>query len=350
MIIKTRLSFIIEPMKPLLTALIFFKCIFCYSTEELLLLDQHLELKGDTVLEYSFMLAEGDVIVLDISEKGRSKLAGISFSRYDGTSLFERKNFREIIGRELAIVETSAYVVKIVNSSKSKRRVQIKMIRLVAPNSPIKSTSVDWTVQRDTVWSFSKRKILVPDTTPVLLNTSNNKVSSITAINGNSSRTLIDFELPEGTVAWSYFIGTNEEGARAFSSAVQGFADNGGALLMKLPGYAPLIALAAYGYSAINQLYGSDNVKYWIVDSWEQAKAFKEGEYFYWIKQGDVVADAYRMNGPLIGKVYICLKNDNVMQSIEVHFNATALTVKFHEEEITEKTFYVQERMVPRIE
>jgi hypothetical protein len=309
--------------------------LFAFGTEEQLLLDQHVELKGDTVLEYSFMLAEGDVIVLDITEKGRSKLAGMSFSRYDGTSLFERKNFREITGLELTIVETSAYVLKIVSSSNSKRRVQIKMIRVLASNSPIKSTTVDWTVQRDTVWSFSKKKILVPDTTPVLLNTSNNKVSSIMAMNGNSSRTLIDFELPEGTVAWSYFIGTNEEGASAFSGAVQSFVDNGGALFMKLPGYAPLIALAAYGYTAINQLHGSDNVKYWIVDSWGQAKAFKEEKYFYWVKQGDVVADSYRMNGPLVGKVYICLKNDNLVDPIEVHFNATSLVVKYHEEELT---------------
>jgi hypothetical protein len=34
----------------------------------------------------------------------------------------------------------------------------------------------------------------------------------------------------------------------------------------------------------------------------------------------------------------------------KVLFKATALTVKFHEEEITEKTFCVPERMVPRIE
>jgi hypothetical protein len=337
-------------MKTILTTGTLLFCLFAFGKEEQLLLDQHLELKGDTVLEYSYMLSAGDVIVLDITEKGRSKLAELSFSKYDGTGLFERKNFREIIGRELQIAETSAYVLKVRSSSKSKRRVQIKVLRILAPNSPIKSTSVQWAVQRDTVWSFSKKKILVPDTTPVLLNTSNNKVSSITAINGNSSRTLIDFELPEGTVAWSYFIGTNEEGARAFSSAVQSFADNGGALFMKLPGYAPLIALAAYGYSAINQLYGSDNVKYWIVDSWEQAKAFKEEKYFYWIKQGDVVVDSYRMTGPLTGKVYVCLKNDNIVDPIEVHFNATALTVKFHEEEVTEKTFYVQERMVPRVE
>lgn len=337
-------------MKPILTLLLLLQCILSYCSEEQLLLDQHLELKGDTVLEYSYMLAAGDVILLDITEKGRSKLAEMSFSKYDGTVLFERKNFREIVGRELHMAETSAYVLKIKSSSKSKRRVQIKILRILAPNAPIKSTSVNWELQRDTVWSFAKKTILVPDTTPVLLNTSKNKVSSVTAINGNSSRTLIDFELPAGTVAWSYFIGTNEEGANAFSSAVQSFADNSGALFMKLPGYSPLIALAAYGYSAINQLYGSDNVKYWIVDSWEQAKAFRDGKYFYWIKQGDVVADSYRMNGPLAGKVYVCLKNDNLVHSIEVHFSATALTVKFHEEEVTAKTFYVQERMVPKVE
>ena len=153
------------------------------------------------------------------------------------------------------------------------------------------------------------------------------KVSSKNAINGNNNTTIVDFSLPKNTVSWSYYIGVGNEGAKAYTDAKESFLKSAVKVISTFSGYGIMAELGLHGVNMFQKAQGGDNIKYWFIQDEKSVKAFRNNQKFYQYKQGDVVNDASQMKKPLVGKVYLGLQNDNLIEPVEVFVKVTAITV-----------------------
>jgi hypothetical protein len=85
------------------------------------------------------------------------------------------------------------------------------------------------------------------------------------------------------------------------------------------------IALKGIAYFGIPD--NADNLEYYFVKDYLNARNFMSGVQFYQFGKGDGPLCYKRMTDPLAGTFYICLYNDNVRDAIDVHIRISALTV-----------------------
>ncbi len=154
------------------------------------------------------------------------------------------------------------------------------------------------------------------------------KVSSKNAINGNPNHTIVDFDLPEGTISWSYYIGVGSEGQKAYHTAKEQFITNTARTAAKIPGYGTMAALALYGINLFSKAQEGDNVQYSFIPNQKNVLLYTAGKNYMQYKSGNVINDAVQMKAPLTGNIYIALLNDNIAESIDVVVKATAIQVK----------------------
>jgi hypothetical protein len=173
------------------------------------------------------------------------------------------------------------------------------------------------------------------------------KVVNIHALlNFQSNKMAFSYILPPQTIAYSYYIGVNQAGNKAFNDATASLLRSAGPLVSVIPGYGPLAALALNGTSFLTNLSGGESVEYWITDA-KNAILFQNGKPFKWIKQGNVVNDFSRLTTPLKGEYYVCLKNNNKLQSIDVTVKVTAVSLRQRKVSHPVKRYIVETKQVP---
>jgi hypothetical protein len=138
---------------------------------------------------------------------------------------------------------------------------------------------------------------------------------------------IVDFELPQGTSSWSFYIGVGKEGRASFDNASEKFMTTAASQASRLKGYGTMAALAIYGLNLFAQVQGENNVKYWMIPDWNNVLLFQSRQAFYCLKQGDVINEASQMKTSLGGKLYFGFVNDNVMLPIEVMIKVTAIQI-----------------------
>ena len=186
--------------------------------------------------------------------------------------------------------------------------------------------SVYWRTARDTTYTTEQERYLVrADTTIMNLTDQTAKVHSQTNMNG--ARTSFNFTFPENTVVWSYYIGVNQAGQKAYEQAAKEFSSNATPLLAKMPGYGPMAALALGGVSFLSQLQSGEDIDFYIVDN-DNVNLFLAGQSFNYIKKGKVINDFSKMTSPLKGTYHICLSNDNAITGVTVAVKITTVQVK----------------------
>lgn len=150
------------------------------------------------------------------------------------------------------------------------------------------------------------------------------KVHSVSNVNGN--KTTFNFTLPNNTVAWSYYIGVDQAGQQAFQQATKELSKKAGPLVVKIPGYGPMAALALGSVSYLSQIQSGEDIDFYIVDN-DNVNLFSNGLAFSYIKKGKVINDYSRMTYPLKGMYHVCLSNDNAITGVEVSVKITAVIV-----------------------
>lgn len=282
---------------------------------------------SDELMYYGF--AEGDEIIFNIQVLDGKDLKEFEISEYQGSSKFMEYKTKRVDQKSIKVNKTGIYVFRYSNSALSKRVCRFSIHRIAGSDSTANfNTSVEWRQVYDTTYTPYEEKYLIKsDTSFQKIVDQKAKISSQTALNGNSNRTIVDFELPPNTVKWSYYIGVGNEGQKAYDDAMDKFTQSASKVALSIPGYGPLAALAINGVNYFSKTQGEDNVKFWFISDWESVLAFKAGNEFYQYKQGNVVNDASQMQKPLAGKIYLGLINDNVMDAIEVYVTATAVVV-----------------------
>lgn len=282
---------------------------------------------SEEVFYYGF--AEGDKLIFEFQEIKGKELKEIEIIELPTSSKFMDYKTNRIGSKTIDITRTAIYKFRFSNSAISGRICKFKIQRLPSSTTTQNfNTNVYWQTVYDTTYTPTQERYLEKsDTTITNVVEQIAKVSSQSALNGNPNKTVVDFTLPENTIAWSYYIGVGTEGKAAYESAKEDFLNSTAKSVSKIPGYGTMAALALYGLNTFSKVQGRDNVKYWFISDWDNVLLFQSGNSFLQYKQGDVVNDAAQVKAPLTGKVYLGLLNDNVMEPIEVIVRATAIQV-----------------------
>ncbi|NBP68838.1 MAG: hypothetical protein EBU52_08835 [Cytophagia bacterium] len=283
---------------------------------------------GEEIFYYGF--AEGDKLIFEFKEMNGKELKEIEIIEWPESSKFMDYKSKKISSKTIEINRTGIYKFRFANSALSGRICKFKIQRLPASISTQNfDTNVYWRTVYDTTYTPIQEQYLIKSDTMI-----NNfkdqvaKVSSQNAINGNTNRNVVDFDLPPNTISWSYYLGVGKEGNQAYEKSKDQFVKSAGAQLATLSGYGPMAALALFGINTFSKVHGRDNVKYWFIPDMENVQLFNSGNTFLQYKHGDVINDASQMKYPLSGKVYLALLNDNLIEPIEVTVSLTAIQLE----------------------
>ncbi len=279
---------------------------------------------------FYFGFAEGDQLVFDFDVAKNRELKEIEISEWPTATKYMDYKVKKVSNKILTINKTAVYKFRFSNSALKERVCKIKIQRIPLNATTQKfNSSVYWETINDTSFYLKDENYLKKvDTSFVDFYSSNPKISSQTAMNGNLNYQILDFDIPENTVSWSFYIATGKEGQEKFDQANIEFYKVSMDALIRIPGYGPMAALALTGISYISKSQSEDNVKYWFLNDINDTYLFKQNQAFMQYKKGDVVSEACQMKYPLKGKVYLAVKNDNIRDAIVLTIRCTAVVVK----------------------
>jgi len=282
---------------------------------------------GEEVFYFGF--SEGDQIVFNFIEVNGKELKELEIIELPTSSKFMDYKTKKIENKTIHVARTGIYQFRFSNSAISSRICRYKIQRIPANDiSKNFNTNVYWRTTFDTTYSTVEEQFLVNSDTIISdVFSSTPQISSQNAINGNNNFQVIDFYLPDNSIAWSYYIGTGIEGKEEFDRARDNFTQNLSSVVAEIPGYGPMAALALTGISYFNKVQGEDNVKYWFLSDENSVQMFEKRQPFMQYKKGDVVNEASQILAPLRGKIYLALLNDNTIEPIKVTVRVTAISV-----------------------
>lgn len=279
---------------------------------------------SEEVFYYGF--AAGDQLIFSFEELKGRELKEIEIIQLPTSSKFMDFQTNSIVNKTINISTTGIYKFRIANAAISGRICRIKIQRVPSSvESENFDTSVYWKTVPDTTYTTEQERYLISADT-VVHNITNQiaKVHSVGNLNGN--KTTFNFTLPANTVAWSYYVGVDQAGQRAFEQASAELAKSAGPLISRIPGYGPLASVALGGMSYIAQLQTGEDIDYYICDG-TNSNLFLNGQQFHYIKKGKVINDYSRMTNNLWGTFHFCLLNDNAITGVQVTVKVTAVAV-----------------------
>jgi hypothetical protein len=315
-------------MKKLLISLFTFFHLASWAQSPIEVLQSTIKIPAFGEEEFYLGFAEGDRVIFDFEEEGKKELKELLVFEWPNNLKYSDFKVSRIDNKIFDIHHTSIYKFRLVNSAIGGRVCKIRIQRIPLTNTKDFDTNVYWRTTSDTAYIPTAEKYLTKtDTIITHIIDQIAKVSSQNALNGNSNLSIVDIDLPEGTTAWSYFIGVGQEGQKVFNDATDKLLTRTEQVVSKIEGYGAMAALAIYGLNLFAQAQGSDNVKYWLIPDWNNVMLFQSRQQFQTYKVGDVVNDASKMIHPVVGRVYLGLMNDNILEPIEVIIKVTAFRV-----------------------
>jgi hypothetical protein len=216
---------------------------------------------GEEVFYYGF--AAGDQLIFNFEVLNGKELKEIEIIEMPGSSKFMDYKVKKVENKTLNIQRTGIYKFRFSNSSLLSGRIcRIKIQRIPASKeTETFNTNVLFRKVSDTSFVDRQEKYLISsDTSATVIQDSQTKIHSLT--NGNGNITNINFTLPEGTIAWSYYIGVNQEGRQAYEVAQKQLSANARMLTMMSGTFSPLTAIALGLPSFLNKINGAEAVKY----------------------------------------------------------------------------------------
>jgi len=293
---------------------------------------------------FYFGFDEGDILVLKFSETSDKELSIIEIMEIPGQVKF--MDYKPIsLKKSIKILKKGIYRFRFSNYLTASRVCKIKIMRIPASkqNQTFNST-VYWKEFNDTSYYLVEEEQLKIDTTFSTLTDRVNKVHSRT--NTGNNKTTFNFSLPDNTIAWSYYIGVDQEGQEAYKKALIMFNAKAIPVLLKIPDYGPLAALALGGLSYLSYIQTGEDIDYYLVSPGNETP-FTEGKAFKYIKKGKVVNDFSRMLTPTAGTYHFCLENDNTVKSVSVTVKIAAVMVTERWVKQSAKRFKVNAKKEP---
>lgn len=294
---------------------------------------------GDEEFYYGF--AEGDQIIFDFEEVNKKELKEIEIIEYPSSSKFMDYKTVKITNKVINVTSTGIYKFRFSNSAIGGRVCKYKIQRIpVSDGTKNFNTSVYWKTLTDTTFYMVDEKYLISIDTLVvpIIQHRIERVHSQTNMN-HLNKSTVAFIIPENTISWSYYIGVGESSEAIFKQAEEkakktkeqlNAASNITNVLAKFDpsGSVALATLALKGYAEFGVLEQADNIQYWFVPDYQNSLNYMQSLPYTYLIKGDGPLIKGRFTSPLKGTVYLCLKNDNIKDGLDIHIRASAVTVK----------------------
>lgn len=305
---------------------------FAYTQNQLQpidVVDQTIKLGGLGGEENLYVgFAEGDQIVFNFKEVDGKELKSIDVSEYPSTPKYSEFKTSEITNKVLNVNRRGIYQFHFSNSAIGGRICKIHIQRIPAgEGTKLFNTNVVWKDIFDTTYTEEEERYVVKSDTSI--SNTNNVVTVHSQTNGQGNLNTVSFTLPENTAQWSFYIGVDESKTQSYANAASDFTKTAASAAVKIPGYGVTAALALYGISYFTQITAGNAVDYYIVNSEEASTFSSGGNINSAYKYGSQVVNAFsQMKTPLQGQYYVCLKNHNMFEPIDVTINVSAIVIK----------------------
>lgn len=280
---------------------------------------------GEEVFYYGF--AAGDQVIFNFEEVNGKELKEIEIIEMPGSSKFMAYKSKKVENKTINIQRTAIYKFRFVNGALLSGRICRFKIQRLASRAETENfnTNVLFRKVYDTSYINKEEKYLInSDTAITTIQETESKVHS--ELSGKGSITNIKFTLPEGTIAWSYYIGVNQEGREAYEAAQKALDQNGAIVKTFVARISPLGALALGLPSFLNKISGPEAVRYQLVNTY-QPNIFSTAIQSRILKSGNSVNDFAFME-PVPGELNFVLANANAITAISAVIRIEAVVVK----------------------
>ena len=345
------------------TILLFLGAWTLSAQKPMLVYEGTLKIKAMQDEDLYFGFAAGDQIVVQLTETDKKDLKEFEVIELPNSSKYKESDFHQIKDKYIAVSQKAVYQFTIKNGSLGNRTCKIKISRIPAGEKTAQfNTGWKWTTVYDTTYvSVAEDSIVGYDTLTTKRVARNllsselkeydflDKTISVPArgiVKHDNPRMCVPINLPklestetckQEVMAWAYWMGVGP-------SADNFFSRNKGTLvnLSGLVTANPLAKLAIGVATALIIPDGSkiDPVWYAVTDEAGKA-AFMEGKDFHALDYGrgkgsyGRFSDADQCQGPY----YVCIKNENLHNSVDVTVKAVAIVkVETYKEKDHERT------------
>ena len=279
---------------------------------------------AEEIFYYGF--AEGDQLIFNFEETNDKELKEIEITELPSSSRFLEYKAKKIENKTIKITKTAIYKFRFTNSAIGIRVCKFKIQRIPASEA---TQNFNSTVYTHTVYDttyVTEQEDYLSNTDTVITNIEDKVVTVATASSAGGNKAIVNFTLPERTIAWSYYIGVNQPGQDAYQEALKKVISNSPASAAKFAAYSPIAAMALGGQSFLTKLQTGEDIEYWIVVDETNANLFSTGQPFRYIKKGKGINDYSRMENRK-GSLNICLANDNTTDPVTVMVKITTVQV-----------------------
>ncbi len=304
------------------------------AQDTVIVVEKSIKIAGMSPLTEYYGFAEGDKMIFSLSlDKG--ELKDLTISEYPGNIKFADHAIEKIDKKIIVISRNGIYKFEYYNSFILPRAVTLKIQR-IPKDATTRSfnTNVKWVDKIDTVYqSQQDTYTLGADTTyEEVINTKVKMNSS--EKQDNSNKVILDFLLPAGTLKWAYWIGSGDEGEKAFENDTKKFA----ASEVKLRGTDSPLAGLAFGLNTMTHPAEGNSIHYYFISTNEETQKFARENSFKFFKQGEAVADFSLMNyaNKNPQKYYLGLRNNNATKNAEATVRILAIVTNNKYKAVTE--------------
>lgn len=295
--------------------------------------------KVDGTHEYFYGFAAGDKVDLHISLIAGRKLKVVELIGLPENTIYRSYELDTSLLKEILIPQTGVYLLRITEQGLGKKICRFTLARTPASTATAHmDTRIWWDAKLRPAWTEKRRQLRVGTKTESVSIGGQVMVSG-SGMGLKQNRTSYRFELPPNTTRWAYRIGVSQEvqeARRRDAEAFQRLVNQGATKLMA---FQPETALAAFALgAAVNMTTstGGEDIEYAITDPANLQK-FIDGadKYDAYIWQGSISVDAQRRFAPLAGAYSFALKNNNLLDEVNVTVEIEAITeTPVFEEEI----------------
>lgn len=199
-------------------------CLFGQTQNPIDIYESTMKIGGVGSEEYLCGFAEGDQLIFNFEEVNGKELKEVEILEYPSTSKFMDYKTSKISNKTLSVGKTGIYKFRFSNSALGGRVCKIKIQRIPL-NEQTKdfNTTVYWRNENDTTYTDVQEKYLIKADT--IINNITDQVAKVhSSTNLEGSKTTFNFTLPLNTIAWSYYIGVDQESKKVFAEATQKIA------------------------------------------------------------------------------------------------------------------------------
>lgn len=298
---------------------------------------------GEEIFYYGF--AEGDQILLNFQEVNGKELKEFEISLLNGNPIFMDFKVSKISNKTLTIQQTGIYKFRLTNSNILAGRVckiDIKRIPESEATKKFNTTVFSRTIY-DTAHYVQAEKFLVKSDT--VINEIENKTIKINSFfNGSGNRQTVNFTIPDNAISWSYYVGVDQAGQKAYDDASKQLINSSTPMLTKIVGANPLAALALGLPSFLTQIQGDEDVLYYL-SPLSELSAFRSQQQIKYYKSGKVINAFSSMEAKQYPQSLVfCFENDNKITPINVMLKVTVVLVNAEWETRQVKKFTVSTR------